>query len=162
MLKVAVTCWLALSVTTQGPVPLHPAPLHPAKDEPVSDFALRVTEVPKAKLALQAWPQLIPGGMLVTLPVPVPLRATVSAGVGVVEALKLAITEVFCVRVTLQSPVPVQAPDHPANKEFAIGDAVSVTCVPLENLAVQDWPQLMPAGLLLTVPAPGPAAWTVS
>jgi len=136
MLKVAVTCWLALRVITQVPVPLHPAPLHPAKDEPVADVAVSVTGVPKAKLALQVCPQLIPEGLLVTLPVPVPLRATVSAGV--VEELKLAITEVFCVSITLQAPVPVQAPDHPANTEFAVGDAARVTCVPLENFAVQD------------------------
>jgi hypothetical protein len=45
---------------------------------------------------------------------------------------------VFCVRVTLQVPVPLQAPDQPAKKEFAVGDAVSATWVPLEKLAVQD------------------------
>ncbi len=58
-----------------------------------------------------------------TVPCPVPFRATVSTG----EVLKLAITEAFCIRVTWQLPVPLQAPDHPAKKEFAAGDAVSVT-----------------------------------
>lgn len=87
----------------------------------------------EAKLALQVCPQLMPEGLLVTLPLPVPLKATVSTG----EVLKLAMTEVFCVKLTLQTPVPLHAPDQPAKKEFAVGDAVSVTWVPLEKLAVQ-------------------------
>jgi len=90
----------------------------------------------------------MPGGLLRTLPLP--LRATVSTG----EALKLAVTEVFCVSVRVQTPVPLHAPDHPEKKEFVAGEAVSVTWVPLAKLAVQAWPQLMPAGLLLTVPPP--------
>jgi hypothetical protein len=75
---------------------------------------------------------LIPDGLLATLPVPVPPRITVSTG----EALKVAITEVFCVNVTLQTPLPLQAPDHPAKKELPIGDAVSITWVPLAKLAL--------------------------
>ena len=93
-----------------------------------------------------------------TLPFPVPSKVTDSTG----EALKPAMTEVFSINVTLQTPVPLQAPDQPAKKEFAVGDAVSVTWVPLGKLAMQAWPQLMPAGLLLTVPPPLPAAWTLS
>ena len=131
--KVAVTFSLALSVTTQvEPLP-HPPPVQPANDELAPGFALRVTTVLGSKLALQVCPQLMPDGLLVTVPVPEPLRATVSTG----EVLKLAVIDVFCIRVTLQAPVPVQAPDHPAKKEFAVGDAVSVTWVPLEKLAVQ-------------------------
>ena len=52
-LKIAVTCWLALSVTVQvGLVPLHP-PVHPAKDEFMPAVAVRVTGVPRSKLPLQ-------------------------------------------------------------------------------------------------------------
>jgi len=58
--------------------------------------------------------------------------------------------------------VPLQEPDHPAKKEFAAGEAVSVTWVPLEKLPVQVLPQLMPVGLLVIVPAPAPVAWTLS
>jgi hypothetical protein len=65
----------------------------------------------------------MPEGLLATLPVPLPPTATVSTG----EVLKLAITDVFCINVTLHTPVPLQAPDHPAKEEFAVGDAVSDT-----------------------------------
>ena len=133
-LKVAATCSLALSVTVQLVlVPLQPPPDQPAKDELLAAVAVRVTIVPGEKLALQVEPQLMPTGVLTTFPVPLPLTAKVNTG----EALKLAITVVLCVSVTTQEPVPLQAPDQPAKKEFAAGDAVSVTWVPLEKLAVQ-------------------------
>jgi hypothetical protein len=131
----AVTFSLALSVTVQlGPVPLHPPPFHPANNEPVPAVAVRVTRLLGSKLALQVCPQLMPEGLLVTLPVPVPPRATVKTG----EVLKFAMTETFCIKVTLHVPVPLQAPDQPAKKGFAVGEAVSDTWVPLEKLAVQD------------------------
>ncbi|HXM19957.1 MAG TPA: hypothetical protein VN948_01665 [Terriglobales bacterium] len=74
----------------------------------------------------------------------------------------MAITEAFVVNVTLQAPVPLQAPDHPAKKELPIGAAVSITWVPLAKLALHACPQLIPAGLLLIIPPPTPAAWTLS
>jgi len=121
--KVAVTFSLALSVTTQVGLLAQPPPAQPAKDELAAAVAVRVTIVPGSKVALQVVPQLMPEGLLETLPLPVPLNATVSVG----EVLKLAMTEVFCVKVTLQTPVPLQAPDQPAKNEFAVGNALSVT-----------------------------------
>jgi hypothetical protein len=59
--------------------------------------------------------------------------------------------------VTLQAPVPVQAPLQPVKVEPVPGAAVSVTAVPLVNEAAQVAPQEMPAGALDTVPAPAPA-----
>jgi len=159
MLKTAVTASLALSVTAHvGALLQLPLPVQPAKDEPAAAIAVKVTTVPGLKFALQVCPQSMPDGALVTLPFPVPFKFTVSIG----EVLKFAVTEVFWVRVTLQTPVPLQAPDQPEKNEFAPGEAVSVTWVPLEKLAVQVLPQLMPAGLLLTVPPPAPVAWTVN
>ncbi len=155
-LKVAVTFWLAFKVTTQVELVLQLPPDHPVKEEPLAAVAVSVTEVPGAKLALQACPQLMPEGALVT--VPLPLTATVSTG----EELKFAVTEVFCVTVMVQAPAPLQAPAQPAKKEFAPAEALRVTCVPLGKLALQVLPQLMPAGVLLMVPPPTPAAWTVS
>jgi hypothetical protein len=66
------------------------------------------------------------------------------------------------VNVTLQVLVPVHAPDQPANVEAALGAAVSVTMVPLVKFALHVAPQLIPAGLLVIVPAPVPVVWTVS
>ena len=149
-MKVAVIFSLALSVTTQvEPLPQLP-PVQPANVELAPAVALRVTAVPAANAALHVCPQLIPDGVLVTLPVPVPARATVRTG----EVLKFAVTEVFCINVTWHAPVPLQTPDQPANEEFVPGDAVSVTWVPLAKLALQVCPQLMPAGVLTIVPAP--------
>jgi hypothetical protein len=56
----------------------------------------------------------------------------------------------------------VQAPDHPAKVSPELGVAVNTTAAPLEKLAVQVPGQLIPAGLLVTVPAPVPALFTVS
>ena len=76
--------------------------------------------------------------------------------------MNVAVTEELAVRSTVQVLVPVQAPDHPAKVELAFGAAVNVTEVPLEKLALHVEPQEMPAGLLVTVPAPVPASATVS
>src|SRR5579863_1658883 len=60
--------------------------------------------------------------------------------------------------VTVQVPAPVQAPLQPAKVEPAFGVAVNVTLVPEEKFAAQVAGQLIPAGLLITVPAPLPAS----
>jgi len=63
--------------------------------------------------------------------------------------------------VTLPS-VQSGSPVHPSNVEPADGDAVSATPVPDVNPALHVAPQLMPAGLLVTVPLPVPALVIVS
>jgi hypothetical protein len=63
---------------------------------------------------------------------------------------------------TVHVPVPVHAPDQPANVEPALGLAVRVTEVPAAKLAVHVGPQLMPAGALVIDPAPVPALCTVT
>lgn len=50
--------------------------------------------------------------------------------------------------------VPAHAPDHPVNREPVAAAAVRVTEVPLTNDAEHVGPQLMPAGLEVTVPVP--------
>jgi hypothetical protein len=82
--KVAVTDRLACMLTTQLPVPLH-APDQPAKVESLAAAAVSVTVLLLVKVAEQALPQLMPEGLLVTKPEPVPSLATVS--VLLVEAL---------------------------------------------------------------------------
>jgi hypothetical protein len=76
--------------------------------------------------------------------------------------LNVAVTEVLAFRVNLHVPVPLQAPDHFSNLEPDFAVAVSVTDVPLVNLASHVFVQSMPVGLLVTVPAPLPAVFTVS
>jgi hypothetical protein len=59
------------------PVPLH-APLQPAKYDPFAGAAVSLTWVPDANEAVHVGLQLIPAGLLVTVPLPVPARVTVS------------------------------------------------------------------------------------
>jgi len=51
-------------------------PLHPAKVEPAAGVAVKVTDVPLLYVPEQVLPQLIPPGLLVTVPLPVPDFAT--------------------------------------------------------------------------------------
>jgi hypothetical protein len=162
LLNVAVTAVAAVTVTTQVPAPAHPPPLHPANVDPSDGAAVNVTCAPLAKFAEQVVGQLIPAGALVTVPDPVPASATVNAKLFVL-VLKVAVTVVAAVNVTTHVPVPVHPPPlHPVNVEPSAGLAISVTCVPLAKLAEHVDPQLIPDGLLVTVPDPVPALVTAS
>ena len=77
-LNVAVTDWALDIVTVQPPVLEQPPPLHPANVDPDAGEAVRLTAVPAAKLALHVDPQLIPPGLEVTVPDPVPAFPTLS------------------------------------------------------------------------------------
>jgi hypothetical protein len=59
-------------ITAHVPVPEHPPPDQPVKVEFVSALALSVIFVPTLKSSVQSLPQLIPAGLLVTEPFPVP------------------------------------------------------------------------------------------
>ncbi len=77
-------------------------------------------------------------------------------------AVKVAVTVFAASSVTVQGPVPLQAPLQPVKVEPEAGVAVRVTTVPVAKDAEQVEPQLMPAGALVTVPEPVPAPTTVS
>jgi hypothetical protein len=77
VLNVAVTEVLAVRVTAHVLVPLQ-APDQPTNVEPVLGVAVSVTNVPLAKPALHVVPQLMPEGLLVTAPEPVPVVCNVS------------------------------------------------------------------------------------
>jgi hypothetical protein len=124
-----VTLRAAVIDVVQVPVPVQ-APLQPANVEPVVAAAVRVTDVPLAKLALQVVPQFTPVGAEVTVPAPLPALVTVNAKVDV-DVLKVAVTLRAAVIDTVQVPVPEHAPLQPANVEFAAAAAVSVTDVPV-------------------------------
>src|SRR3989441_1135140 len=158
-LKVAVTVVAAEIVTVQVLVPEQPPPLQPLKVEPAAGAAVSVTAVPLVKLAAQVAPQVIPAGALVTVPLPVPAAGTVSVKGW---SVKVAVTAVAAETVPTHDPVPEHPlPLQPVKVEPAAGAAVSVTAVPLAKLAEQAAPQVIPAGLLVTVPVPVPALETV-
>lgn len=79
--KVAVTVWAAFMATAQLPVPEQPLLDQPAKLDPVVGVAVSVTLVPLVKLPLHVAPQLMPTGLLVMVPLPLPKGATVSGNV---------------------------------------------------------------------------------
>jgi hypothetical protein len=147
-------------VTLQFPVPLQ-APPQPPKLCPAPGFAVNVTTFPALKLWLQVPPQLIPAGLLFTVPVPAPAPSFATVN-GYVESVNLAFTDLAALIVTEHAPVPVQAPLHPAKVDPAPAVAVSVTTVPLAKFALHVPGQLIPGGLLVTVPLPVPARETVS
>jgi hypothetical protein len=96
--------------------------------------------------------------------VPCPPGCTVKlADVGVSEksggsASNVAVTDALA--VTLQPPAPEQFPLQPEKSEPAAAVAMSATVDPLTKFAEHDVPQLIPAGLLVTVPLPLPANTT--
>ena len=70
---------------------------------------------------------------------------------------KVAVTLRAALMVTLQVPVPVQAPLQPVKVEPVVAAAVRVTLVPLVKLVLQVLPQVIPLGDEVTVPDPVPA-----
>jgi hypothetical protein len=138
-------------VTTQVPVPLQPPPDHPANVLPASALADSVTTVPTVYGSLQSPPQAMPAGLDDTVPVPVPFLVTVSVACTVEN---MAVTAIGLVMVTLQPPVPEQAPPQPRKVAPGLGAAVSVTFVPCAKSSLQSAPQAMPAGVDVTAPAP--------
>lgn len=153
-LNVAVALAAAVIVREHVPVPVH-APVHPPKVSLPVGVSLSVTWLFGAKSAehpvLEPAEQLIPAGELVTVPVPGPVSATVNA----IPPLNAAETFVAAETVTTQVLVPVQLPPlHPAKNSPDAAAAVSVTCVFGAKPAVHVVGQLIPAGLLVTVPDP--------
>src|SRR5206468_529943 len=76
--------------------------------------------------------------------------------------VKVAVAPRTALMVTLQVPVPAQPPLQPVKADPAAGVAVRVTTVPFANDAEHAAPHEMPAGALVTLPVPAPAALTVS
>jgi hypothetical protein len=148
--KVAVTSFAVFIATVHVPVPVHPPPDQPVNVDDESGAAVRVTDDPSVMIVEQVVPQSMPGVVDVTLPLPVPLLETVS------ERPKVAVTERTSDIVTMHGPLPLQAPDQPANVDPVTGVAVSSTVMFQGNEAEHATPQLMPAGREATVPEPEP------
>ena len=142
-------------------MPPHPPPLQPANVVPVGAVAVSVTVLPVGNEAVHVFPQLIPDGLLVTVPAAAPDPALLTLSVAG-TALKAAVTDRFALMTTTQVEVPLHPlPLHPPKLDPAVGAAVNVTVVPLVNVAIHVAPQLIPAGLLVTVPSPAPLLLTV-
>ena len=111
-----------------APVPPQ-APLQPINTEPPVAVAVRVTIELAAKGLAQVpelLTQLIPAGLLVITPAPLPILDTVK----VCSGTKVAVTVLAAVMATVQGSVPVQAPVQPVKTKVPFASAVSVTCVP--------------------------------
>ena len=162
-MNVAVTLSAALIVTTQLPVPVQ-APLHPPNVLPLPAVPVSVTVLPSLKFALHVLGQLIPLGLLTTLPVPVPASVTLNANA---LAVNVAVTASFPL-IAIEHVAPLQSsfPLHPVNVLPLPAVAVNVTTVPAAKLATHvelvEFVQLIPVGLLTTLPVPVPAKLTVS
>ncbi|HEX2275089.1 MAG TPA: hypothetical protein VHG90_14565 [Acidimicrobiales bacterium] len=154
-------------------VPAH-APLQPPNVDPESGWAWSVTKVLLGYRAPQVvdmplkplW-QLIPGGLLVTLPLPKAhpneqARSLVTRTERGCSATNVAVTERASASVTVHDALPVHTPLQPLNSELKLGSAVNVTEVPTGNDCEHVVPQWIPAGLLVTVPLPSPVLATVS
>ena len=159
--NVAVTAWFTLIVRVHAPVPVQ-SPDQPTKVCPATGVAVRMTTVPALKLAEHVVPQSIPGGVLVTAPLPLPALETRSVRCSVEGPENVAVTDRSELMVTVQVPVPEHSPDQPRNVWPADAVAVSVTTVPSSKFAEQVTPQSIPGGLLVTVPVPVPVFVTVS
>jgi hypothetical protein len=142
-----VTLCAAFIVTTQLPTPLQ-APPQPAKPQPFIGAAVKVTGVPTLKLALHVEGQVTPVGELVTVPLPETVADNVKTWVNVAD------TDCGEFIVTVHPALPLQAPPQPLKVQPLAGVAVKVTGVPPANPALHADGQLMPGGLLATVPLP--------
>src|SRR5262245_14411728 len=98
----------------------------------------------------------MPLGLLVTVPFPDLLTVN-----WCVLAMVLNVADTLALPVTVQGPLPEQAPPQLINDEPAAAAAFKATEVPASNWFEQVAPQLMPAGVEVTVPLPVPSLVTV-
>src|SRR5512133_3499996 len=99
----------------------------------------------------QASPQSMPAAESLTMPVPAPLTETANAySIGT----KTAVTERSSSMSTKHPRLPEQAPDQASSSKPGAGSAESDTTLPSAKAPAQAEGQSIPAGALLTLPAP--------
>jgi phage tail protein X len=150
--KAAVTASdVELVTNTEQVVFAAQAPVHAANELFESAVSVNVTCVLFAKLALQVPGQLIPAGLLTTVPDPAPMSETVI----VPNRVKVAVTELAEVIVNTQGfALPVQEPAQEPKASPLPGDAVRDTIEFCGKFAEHVPGHAIPAGLLVTLPAP--------
>ena len=148
----AVTVLDAFIVTVHVPVPKQPAPDLPVNVDPTTADAARVTMSPLTNVSTQSKPQLMPAGVLVTEPSPVPALLTVrlNSNRNSAATVRSSLIEIR------QPPVPEQPVVHPTKMEPVAGAAETATDDPWRNGNEHAAPQLMPPGAVTTVPKPSP------
>ncbi len=104
---------------------------------------------PASNVALQARPQRIPAGTLVTTPFP----RTPTVSVRRARA-KIAVIVVGWFIVRSQMSTPEQPPSQPANRELASGFGFKDAVVPSSRVASQLSGQVRLPGLIETLPLP--------
>jgi hypothetical protein len=124
-----------------------------------------------AKFALQVPGQVIPDGLLVTVPAVdgTPIGKYPTVRVELEEAVKVGVIVIAVVTVMTQLLTPEQAPLHPLKEYPWSAVAVNVTFMPVGNVA---WQTLlasppsplhsMPAGVLVMTPVFAGGAVTVT
>ena len=136
-------------------VPVQPSPDHPVKSELTVGVAVSVTDRAVVEVVEHVAPQVIPTGLELTEPDPVPVLETVRVLSGFRS--NVAVTECAASIVTMQVPVPVQPdPVQPVKSEPTSAVAVSVTTAPSPKALEHVAPQSIPAGLEVTEPVPVP------
>ncbi len=148
--KLALTDASADIVTLQAPVPEH-APPQPVNVLPSFGVAVNATDAPSPNVALQVVGHAIPDGSEATEPSPVTLTSSVRV---TATAEKLAPTDWSPVIVTLQAPLPEQAPVQPSNTNPSPGAGVSPTVEPSSNAAAHVSGHEIPDGSDATEPSP--------
>ena len=162
-MKLASTDFAALMLTVHTLPLAESQPVQALKVDPSEAVAVSVTVVPLSKSPEHVDPQLIPAGLDVTVPFPMPDFVTVMVwrsfvNVGTTDRDAFIVTSHVV-------PFVASQPVHPSNREPGAGDAVSVIVVPASYDAVQlscVVPQDSPPALEVTSPRPFPALLTVS
>jgi hypothetical protein len=144
--------------TVQSPVPVQ-APDQPLNFEPEADEAVNFTTALREKSAEQFEGQLMPAGRDATEPVPSP---PISRDSCFLRRSNSAVTAFASLTVITQLPDPTHPPDHPANTESELGEALSVIDTFFEKNSEQSVPQAIPDGADRTVPVPSPFLLTVT
>jgi hypothetical protein len=112
------------NVMVQSVVPVHSAPLQPVNLNPEAAVARKDTLLPETTVEEQTVPQLIPEGVLVTIPLPFFETVSVTGFMA-----KLAVHVLFAFMVTAPSEQS-ESPVHPVNLESDAGMGVKTTTVP--------------------------------
>lgn len=193
-LKFAATVISSFTVRMQGATPLQPPPLQPVNVESLAGVANKVISqsfnaplapaVPQLiKVSIQSFnmplaptPQLIPGGELVTTPLPAPRTSTFNVPLpptvcGIkFAAMVVSASTVKMQGVVLPQPPPFQPPKTEpltgvTNKETeqsfnvplapTVPQLVKVSMQSI-NIPLAPTPQLIPEGELVTAPLPVP------